>query len=149
MRRVRGGQGRGNRVATILLDDHCRFRSNPLFHAECLLGVGTGNVIWGDYETTHYYFPVQLRDPDDSPPATALEMISRLQGPDNAPYRARLWAEFLQRYQPSVDVVLIGGSDPEVERITSAWFDRRVILGDGRVQVWSTRRRDRAGKPRR
>jgi len=38
-----------------------RFRSNPLLHADNLLGIGTGNIIWNNYETRYYYFPVQFR----------------------------------------------------------------------------------------
>ena len=63
--------GRGRREATVLIDILGRFRSNPVLHADCLLGVDTGNVIWADYETNYYYFPVQLRDPDVDAPRRA------------------------------------------------------------------------------
>ena len=71
--------GRSQRVAVVLVDVRGRFRANPLLHADCLLGVGTGNIIWGNYETNHYYFPVQLRDPGLCPPAALLEEIAEEQ----------------------------------------------------------------------
>jgi hypothetical protein len=126
--------GRSQRVAVVLLDVRGRFRANPLLHADCLLGVGTGNIIWGNYETNHYYFPVQLRDPDLSPPAALLEEIARLEGPANAEERARVWSGLIERYAAAIDVVVIDGSDPAIERITARRFVRSS--SDGRVQVW-------------
>lgn len=130
--------GNDRRVAAVLLDIRGRFRSNPLLHADCLLGVGTGNVIWGDYETNYYYFPVRLRDPDASPPASALEAIARAEGPE----RARLWSALLDRHESAIDVVLIWGDDPEIEEATTSRFTLIWKSTDGRVQVY---RRDGLG----
>jgi hypothetical protein len=66
--------GRRQRIATLLVTTRSRFRTNPLLHAECWLGVDTGNIVWNNYETVHYYFPVRLltrvaaapREPDVS-----------------------------------------------------------------------------------
>jgi hypothetical protein len=134
--------GRGQRVAAALLDIRGRFRANPLLHADCLLGVGTGNIIWGDYETTHYYFPVQLRDPADSPAAADLEAIARLEGPANAKLRTLRWALFLDQYASKIDLVLIWGHDPMIEQITVDHFTREPG-GDDLIQVW-TRTRTRS-----
>ena len=123
-----------SRVAAVLLDIRGRFRANPLLHADCLLGVGTGNIIWGDYETNYYYFPVQLRDPSTSPPASALEAIARLDGPAQAEERSRQWSALINRNDSSIDVVIIWGSDPAIESATSRRFIR--ISNDGQVQVW-------------
>ena len=53
--------GRNQRIATLLVSTRSRFRSNPLLHADNWLGVDTGNIVWNNYETRHYYFPVHFR----------------------------------------------------------------------------------------
>ena len=126
--------GHDVRVAAVLLDIRGEFRVNPLLHADCLLGVGTGNVIWGDYETNYYYFPVQLRDPSSSPSASALEAIARLDGPGQAHERAERWSDLIRRHESAIDVVVIWGSDPAIEAATARRFIR--ASDDGRVQVW-------------
>ena len=75
--------GQRQRVATLLLRLKLpgRPRANPLLHADCLLGIGTGNVIWNNYETRHYYFPVQFHAGLDRPDAGALEAIARQDDP--------------------------------------------------------------------
>jgi hypothetical protein len=125
--------GRDRRVAAILLDIRGRFRANPLLHADCLVGVGTGNIVWGDYETAHYYFPVQLREPLQSPSAAELEAIARTENPER---RAELTEAFLKRYKNAIDVVVLWGTDPRVEAILA----RERFITDlderGMVHVW-------------
>ncbi|HEY2154336.1 MAG TPA: hypothetical protein VGH33_01815, partial [Isosphaeraceae bacterium] len=128
--------GRGRREATVLLNILGRFRSNPVLHADCLLGVDRDNVIWADYETNYYYFPVQLRDPDRMPRAAPLEIIARTDAPGDEAKRAVLWADYLDRYADQIDVVVIYGIDPAIEAITARRFVRTWMAGDGRVQVW-------------
>ncbi len=60
---ARSAVGHGRRIAALLVKTRSRFRSNPLLHAVNWLGVGTGNVIWNNYETLHYYFPVHFARP--------------------------------------------------------------------------------------
>ena len=52
---------RGQRIVTLLVTLARPVSPNPLLHAENWLGVDTGNIIWNNYETLHYYFPVQFR----------------------------------------------------------------------------------------
>ncbi len=129
--------GLGRREATVLIDILGRFRSNPVLHADCLLGVDTGNVIWADYETNYYYFPVQLRDPAASPHAAPLEILARTDAPGDEAKRAALWSDFLDRHAAAVDVVVIYGTDPAIEAITARRFERVWRADDGRVQVWT------------
>jgi hypothetical protein len=129
--------GRSHRVATVLIDVRGRFRSNPLLHADCLFGVDTDDVIWADYETNFYYFPVQLRDPKTMPRAAPLELIAREESPAGAEKRARLWSDFLDRHASDVDVVAIYGTDPAIEQITARQFVRSWLAEDGRAQVWT------------
>ena len=68
--------GRSQRIVTLLVKSRGRFRANPLLHAEDWLGVDTGNVVWNNYETRHYYFPVQFKPAIDRPLPGDLESVS-------------------------------------------------------------------------
>ena len=76
--RARDEIGRNRGIGTLLIDTNGRFRANPLLHADNLLGVGTGNVVWSNYETQHYYFPVQFREGLDRPAARTFEDVARM-----------------------------------------------------------------------
>ena len=49
--RARDAVGRGRRVVFLPAAVRSRFRANPLMHVDNWLGVGTDNIIWGNYET--------------------------------------------------------------------------------------------------
>jgi hypothetical protein len=128
--------GRGRRVGTLLVDIRGRYRSNPLLHADCLLGVGSGNVIWSNYETRHYYFPVQIRPGVDAPPSGAFERVALLDHPDDADTRARIWADLLRAHGDSIDVVLSWGHAPDLDAITARWAGTGPALPAEGVRVY-------------
>ena len=78
----RSATARGSR--RLLVSTRSRFRANPLLHAVNWLGVGTGNVIWNNYETLHYYFPVQFQPGIDRPYPDDLEWVSIHEDPREA-----------------------------------------------------------------
>ena len=91
--RARDAVGRGRRVVFLPAAVRSRFRANPLMHVDNWLGVGTDNIVWGNYETRHYYFPVQFRPGLDRPLPDELEDIALLDAPgDAARARPRLGA---------------------------------------------------------
>jgi hypothetical protein len=128
--------GRGIRVGTLLVDIRGRYRSNPLLHADCLLGVGSGNIIWTNYETRHYYFPVQIRPGVNAPPSVMFERIALLDQPNDSETRARLWADLLREHGDSIDVVLSWGSSPVLDPITARWAGSGPILPAEGVRVY-------------
>jgi hypothetical protein len=131
--------GRNQRVATLLAGIRGRFRANPLLHADNLLGVGTGNILWSNYETRHYYFPVQFRNETDRPDAATLEHVALRDDPKDARARARLWRRLLEAHHRSIDVVLAWGRDPDLDQATTRWFVP-VYEGDGgQVRVFRHR----------
>lgn len=123
--------GQDRRIATRLTDWATPFRANPLAHADCGLGVGTGNVVWSNYETRHYYFPVQFRPGLARPDSAELEWIARYDTPD----RPARWAALLDEHHASIDVVLGWNPDPALDPITARWFPR--LETDGPVRVFS------------
>jgi hypothetical protein len=133
--RARGMVGRGQRVAAlpVQLQPRRRTRANPLLHADCLLGLGTDNVIWGNYETRHYYFPVRFRPGFDRPDAASLEAIALRDDPREAASRAADWAALLARHHAAIDVLVVWGSDDRLDAISAQWF--RPVGADGMLRV--------------
>ena len=79
--RARGAVGHRQRVAVLSIGTGGRFRANPLLHAGNLFGIGTGNVIWNNYETAHYYFPVQRAGGIEGPSPLELEWVTLARRP--------------------------------------------------------------------
>ncbi|WZO98745.1 hypothetical protein EP7_000333 [Isosphaeraceae bacterium EP7] len=133
---VREAVGKGRRVGTLLTDIKSPFRGNPVLHADNWLGLGTGNILWSNYETRHYYFPVQFRANLVRPPAYDFEAVALL-GDDPAA-RARRWLELIDRYAPVIDVLLVWGDDPALDEINARWYE--PVYREGPLRV--LRRRD-------
>jgi hypothetical protein len=133
---IRAGKtiGRNQRIATLLVSTRSRFRSNPLLHADNWLGVDTGNVVWNNYETLHYYFPVHFRPEVDRPSPADLEWVSLHEGSSEAEQRTAAWERILSGHAHSIDVVVVWKSDPALDAITTRWFDRVDRHGD--VQIF-------------
>jgi hypothetical protein len=128
--------GPGERVGTLLIEIRGRYRSNPLLHADCLLGLGSGNIIWSNYETRHYYFPVQVRSDIDAPPSILFEQVAILDDPADLDQRAQLWRDLLARYETAIDAVFVWGSDPTLDAITVAWAGRGPSARSGPVRIF-------------
>ena len=133
---IRAGEtiGHNQRMVTLLISTKSRFRSNPLLHAENWLGVDTGNVVWNNYETLHYYFPVHFRPEIDRPSPAGLEWVSIHEGQDETEQRTAAWERILSQHADSIDVVLVWKSNPALDAITTRWFDRVDRRGD--VQIF-------------
>jgi hypothetical protein len=133
---IRAGEtiGHNQRIVTLLISTRSRFRSNPLLHADNWLGVDTGNVIWNNYETLHYYFPVHFLPEIDRPSPAGLEWVSIHEGQNEAKQRARAWESILSEHARSIDVVVVWKSDPALDAITARWFDRVDRRGD--IQIF-------------
>src|SRR5262249_13175301 len=131
--RARPSVGRLQRIATLLVTTRSRFRTNPLLHAENWLGVDTGNIVWNNYETVHYYFPVHFRAGIDRPGPADLERISIREGPKEAASRKSDWEQVLERHARSIDVLLVWKRDEELDAITARYFDVQDCRGELRI----------------
>ncbi|HWE39741.1 MAG TPA: hypothetical protein VG406_24540 [Isosphaeraceae bacterium] len=125
--------GRGDRVASLLVGIRGRYRANPLLHVDSLLGLEADPILWGNYETTHYYFPVQVLPDAAGPSAWDLEQLALLDSPGDAPARARLWRRLLSAHHARIDTLLILGPTPDLDPIHARWF--RPVSKDGPVRV--------------
>jgi hypothetical protein len=133
--RARSLVGRGQRVATLLVNSKLpgRPRANPLLHADCLLGIGTGNIIWSNYETRYYYFPVQFRATLDRPDSTVLEAIAVQDDPHDAAPRSDHWERLLTRYHAAIDVLVVWEREPRLDAINAQWF--HPVAEDGSLRI--------------
>lgn len=129
--------GQGQRVGTLLLDLRGPYRANPLLHMDCLLGLETGNILWSNYETAHYYFPVHVRRDVPHPPELEFERISILDDPGDADLRAGRWEALLSRHRHQIDRLVIWGDDPRLDAITARWFT--PLAREGRARVLRNR----------
>ena len=125
--------GTRQRLIVMLSQTRVKFRANPLIHADGLLGTGAENILWNDYETRHYYFPVRFRAGLRHPDPFELEQIALSEQPD----RAERWEHVLEQYHDLADVVVVWGVDPAVDAVTEKWF--RVVFRDGPVRVYRPR----------
>ncbi len=133
--RARDLVGRERRIVALPAAIRSRFRANPLLHAGDWLGVDTGNVVWNNYETRHYYFPVQFRPGIDRPHPDDLERVITHDDPSNADDRAREWEQVLAHYADSIDELVVFRSDPQLDAVTERWFHPRTQRGDVRIFV--------------
>ncbi len=133
VREVEPWVGKDQKVGTLLIDIRGRFRSNPLLHADCLLGLDTGNIIWSDYETVHYYFPVHLLDANSSPPAHLFEKIAVMDDPADRARRARLWRDLLDSHHDQIEVIIVLGDDLALIEETTRWYRQVHREGPARV----------------
>jgi hypothetical protein len=104
-----------------------------LLHADCLLGLGTGNIIWSNYETRHYYFPVQFHAGLDRPDAGELEAIALQDDPADASARADHWEQLLSNDHAAIDVLVVWGNEPRLDAISARWF--HPVATDGPLRI--------------
>jgi hypothetical protein len=128
----------GDRVGTLLVGIRGPYRSNPLLHADNLVGIGTGALIWNNYETVHPYFPVHLRPDSQHPDPAAFEVIHRLDDPFFAPDRLKRWASLLSAHEGEIDRLLTWGTDASLDRVNVRWYE--VTNAWGNLRLWDRRR---------
>jgi hypothetical protein len=110
-----------------------RFRANPLLHVGCWLGVDSGNVVWNNYETDHYYFPVQFALGIDRPHPGELERVAKLDSPGDSDRRSRVWQSILARHASAIDVVVTYKHERRLDAVTRSWFHEIERRGDVRI----------------
>jgi hypothetical protein len=130
---ARSALGPGDRVGTLLIDSRSPTRSSPLLHADCLLGAETGAIVWANYESAYYYFPVQIRSGIAHPPILEFEEISRMDAPSEAVDRAKRWRRLLVSHLDEIDGVMVWATDPELARYGFRSFETTYRNGPVRV----------------
>jgi hypothetical protein len=131
--RARDLVGHDQRLATVLIRINSRFRSNSLLHADGWLGVGTGNILWSNYEALYYYFPVQFRTGIIRPNPRRFEELARATDPEPGTKAIRLWEQILAPYHGTIDKVVAWHRDPVLDEVTTRWYAPVDERGEIRV----------------
>lgn len=124
--------GEGRRVAVLLGDLATRFRVSPPRHVGCWLGVTGGNAVWNNYETRHYYFPVQFRPGVVGPDSFDLENVA-LRGRLRRAEGVRIWERTLALHHDAIDVLVDWRTDADLDAVTAPWFE--AVEHDGEVRI--------------
>jgi hypothetical protein len=139
---VRQAAGEGRRLGTLLNHVRPPFRANPLLHADMMLGIGTGNIIWNNYETLFSYFPVHFREGIKHPPVAVMDEFGL--DDDNPAFqelRRQRWDDLLLRHHAEIDELLVWGYDPWLDAVSDRWYQTVFQTGEVRLQ----RRREPSG----
>lgn len=124
---------RGRRVATLLTNVETRFRVNSMLHADCWAGVARDAILWTNYETRYYYFPVQFRRDVVGPDSIELERIALMSAPEDAAERRQRWRSLLSAHHDQIDDLIVWGRDPGLDAITEEFFELVEDRGEARV----------------
>jgi hypothetical protein len=134
--------GRGRRVATVMALRPSRFRVVPLYNLDTLLGVGTGNVIWNNYQAGSYLFPVTYRADEEARLGERVAATNRLNlatSPEDFGAQLDGWAQVLARYEREMDVLIVWGRAEQLDEINRKWFGPDPAFEDGDVRVFMHR----------
>ncbi len=130
--------GTDARLGTVLVRTRSVFRANPLWHADCLVGLETNLTVWANYQCRHYYFPVQFRDPLASTLSSRLEELARIDGDDRESRRERVegWRALLDAEHGRIDALLTWGApSPELERVIAQRYEPMSIESRSSVRI--------------
>jgi hypothetical protein len=153
--------GTGRRIRKLFINMPSAFppgRRNILHrHLDSLLGIGTNNLIWNNYEAVQYYFPVQFRHPIDRDIAQQqyyfpvrfrhpidrdiaqqtfgnLELIRSK--PPNIEHLIDRWARSLADHHDKIDVLVVWGTDPRFDQIIRQWYGPEPVFQRDELRVF-------------
>jgi hypothetical protein len=131
--------GRDQKIAGLMIDLRGPFRANPLMHADALFGLGSGNVVWSNYELSHYYFPLRVKQGVSHPSSAAFENVAKWDGKADVSNRLKEWTSLLGAHHQHIDRLVIRGFDESLDTATRIWFDVDHENELSRVRVWKRR----------
>jgi hypothetical protein len=133
--------GMGRRIGTLAIDRPPAIgpRKSTILHRhlDSLLGIGTGNIIWHNYEAKQYYFPVQLRHPSEREITQAFSRFERIRSkaPD-IEHTIDQWARLLADHHDKIDVLVVWGADPRVDQINRQWYGPEPVFQQDDLRVF-------------
>jgi hypothetical protein len=138
---ARSHVGTGRRIGTLLIDPP--HPSPPILgHFDMILGVDTQNIVWHNYETTQHVFPLTYRHETSSALSKAIGTLGQARWSFNSASRQDLidqWARLVSQYHDKIDVLVVWGRDPELDRINSAWYGPEPVFEKGAIRVFLNR----------
>ena len=126
----------GDRIGALWVELRGPYRANPLLHSESLLGLDAGRVVWSNYESSHYYFPVHVRPEVPHPPPLAFEEVSIRDDPADAHARAADWERLLTDHAGQIDALIERGHDARLDAITERSFRPYYVDPAAGLTLW-------------
>nr|MBA3441819.1 hypothetical protein [Pyrinomonadaceae bacterium] len=136
--------GSGRRIKIMLVGDYGRFKANPLLHTGNMLGIGTGNVVWDNYEVAQYFFPAKYRDDlaDRRARAQQARRMYRFMFPfpnDVAGEDLDEWSDLLAQAHREIDVLVVWGTNPWLDAINTQWYGPEPTFEQANVRIFQHR----------
>lgn len=133
----------GSPIASIIvLNGQPRFHSNPLIRTDNLLGIGRGNVVWDNYETGYYFFPVVAAENKDR------DFIRDYSGSNSFQLQyadedfdakfARLESSLAANHD-KIKTLVVWGQDARVDELVHRWFETTPYFEDERLRIYRSR----------
>ena len=103
--------GIGKRIGTLRISMPPQGKVFPLFHMDSMIALGTDGILWQNYESVAYYFPVQYRDQLDWVVAREFHNfeVTQWRNPSIGRWIDQ-WACLLAEYHHKIDVFVEGGA---------------------------------------
>jgi hypothetical protein len=130
--------GTGKRVGTLQINVPYRFRVFPLRHIDNILGIGTGNIVWHNYEATAYYFPVRYRNELSRSIGREFNILEKIDVRASALGRLH-WARVLAKHHREIETLVVWGADPRLDAITARWYGPEAEFQRGGMRVFQRR----------
>jgi hypothetical protein len=130
--------GTGKRIGTLRLTSPARSICDTTYHADALLGIGTRNIVWNNYEAAQYYFPVKFHD-ERGP-----SLVRKFD--DTVDVKARdahelldQWARLLIEHHHIIDTFVVWGTDPGLDAMIAQWYGPEPVFQRGELRVFQHR----------
>lgn len=125
-----------------LIENGCRYKSNPLTNINVLYGVGKNTRIWDNYELGYYLFPVVARNPFDRQfifDFRESNVFDLCDPNERINEKLALLDSTLNSNHGNFNVMLVWGRDERVETILRKWFEEKPFFQNKRVRLFRHR----------
>jgi hypothetical protein len=129
----------GQTIGSIMIfEDPVRFNAYPLVQLVNVLGIRRDVVVWNNYETSYFFFPVNVKRPEDQ--SLVREFSSHFairpnHKEENFDERLAGMSVALEKSHDSLDRLVVWGRDARVEAEIGRWFDLTPHFESGNVRV--------------
>ncbi len=135
----------GERIASVMIfEGQPRFHPEPIRRMDNLFGITNNLVVWDNYETGYYFFPViAVRDEDRRFIREFSELNTfRLQyAHDDVDRILTGLTALLSSDHGKIDTLLVWGRNAQVEGALHEWFEPEPYFEKGRVRLFRNRTR--------
>ncbi len=129
----------GTLGAVILIENGCRFKSNPLTNINVLYGIGKNTRVWDNYEIGYYLFPVVVLNPSerqfvfDFHESSVYDLCDPNDKTDEKIARLDL---LLTSHHQKIQTMLVWRGDRRIYAVLKKWYEEKPIFENDKVQIF-------------